>query len=398
MSSNTQVAQKATEENSPMLAIKSMLLSKSAKKRFSAVLPNEKELQEYLSHTVVYISHVPELWNCSHDSIMQAAIDGANFGLVPNKLLGHADIIARRNKKKGCMEATYQIGYKGYIQKFFEAGWTVDVGLVTVNEMNDPNHWVEQRGTKVIIQHFPKYDERPTKENIALAYATARKPGFEPIAVVMRREEIEQIENAIQGGSVWKSKIRDTDYGEQCKKTAVRRLSKVTPVKAVNMMNAWEGEREGQIIKDITPVSVGEMGGKLAIMADKGGNADSLHGGADTPEPSPPAADTPPAEEGKEPSAPPAEEAAPIEEPPSSLFTTAPDGTIQLYIDGKAAKKTFEAPGDAGAYLFGVMKKRTQRSSRENLFDENIGLIALLEEAEELDLIDKLKNLIEEGE
>lgn len=246
--------------------ISSYLSSNKIKARLAQALGKKANIEEFLSNVLIEIGRSDDLKACSYDSILQCAIDSANFGLVPNKTLGHAWLIPYNNynkaTKKSTKEAQLQIGYKGYIKKFLENGMNVEVETVT-NEEIEKSCFEEIRGSDPKITHKPIRTEMRTEENIALAYAIGRKKGFEDIIEVMGVEDIKEAakqefydtsakKKVRQLKGAWISKDRLTDFGEMCRKTVLRRLAKFSGIDVVQKMSSYEGERD-KVLKDVTP-------------------------------------------------------------------------------------------------------------------------------------------------
>jgi len=219
------------------------LKQESVKTRLSQALGAKANIDEFLSNVLVEIGKSPALQACTIDSILQCAIDSANFGLIPNKQLGHAYLIPYAK------ECTLQIGYKGYIKKFAENGMTIDAEIVTKREVAE-ERFKETRGSSPYIFHEPIREGVRTKTDIALVYAIGKKAGVADTIAVMSLEEVIAVSKT--KGSVWKSTERDTDYGQMCLKTVIRRLSKLVGIDVVTRMSSYEGEKEEYISKNRT--------------------------------------------------------------------------------------------------------------------------------------------------
>ncbi len=237
--------------------VKAFLESEIVQKRVIDAYGVSEMGKKAINAVLMLVAKDENLRNCSKESILQAIIDAANFGLIPNKLSGHAYLIPYKG------EASLQIGYKGYVKKFDEEGWTVEVEAVTKQEI-EQGYFKEVRGTTTLIEHYPMRDTIQTSENIAICYAIAKKLGREPIVAVMSIDTILEAAKTQVGWvkgqkgvkemglkGVWVSEDRETDFAEMCKKTVIRRLAKNCPIEVVNMMSAYEGERD--TLKDVTP-------------------------------------------------------------------------------------------------------------------------------------------------
>jgi len=239
------------------------------KERIQQALGNKANIEEFLSNILVEIGKNTKLMQCTFDSILQCAIDSANFGLIPNKQLGHAYLIPYENSYKDesgkwqkRMECQLQIGYKGYIKKFSEYGMNIEVELVTTEE-EENGRFEESRGSNPYIKHMPLRKGIRTEKNIYCCYAIGRCDGRKDIMAVMSLDDIKEAAKTEQWNSdtrqkekslkgAWVNNARETDFGEMCKKTLIRRLSKISDIDVVNKISSYEGERDDKFI-NVTP-------------------------------------------------------------------------------------------------------------------------------------------------
>lgn len=70
----------------------------------------------FISSIISAVQTTPALQECSNQSIVSAALLGEALNLSPSPQLGQFYMVPFDNKKKGCKEAQFQLGYKGYIQ------------------------------------------------------------------------------------------------------------------------------------------------------------------------------------------------------------------------------------------------------------------------------------------
>ncbi len=239
--------------------IKREIFSPKTLKGFEALLPKNFDVKQFCGSLWLEVQNNPKLQNCNN--ILDLARDCANFGLLPNTLSGQCYFIPFKDKDK-VYKAKLIIGYKGYITKLEEAGYTIECELVTKEEI-EQERFQEIRGSEVSIIHRPLRNGIRDRANIALAYAIVRKEGLSPTITVLSKEEIEEIAKTEkwvgdlktrQLGNVWTQNQRLTDYGQMCLKTVIRNVAKKVNLAISNEMSAYEGKRDEQI-KDVTPLS-----------------------------------------------------------------------------------------------------------------------------------------------
>jgi recombination protein RecT len=243
-----------------------------AEKSLSAVLPKNFDVKKFMATLWMEVQKTPKLAEC--ENLLEIARDVASFGLIVGGQAQQAYLIPF-NKKfkdgnawKSKMIAQLIIGYKGYITKLEEAGYTVEVEIVTKKEL-DEGRFEEIRGSETKIIHKPIREGIRDRDNIALAYCIIKGNGTSPVISVLSKEEIEEMAKTDQYntttkekekklGNVWTQNQRLTDYGQMCIKTVIRNCVKKVNLRIANEMSAYEGEKEKEMI-DITPSKTADI-------------------------------------------------------------------------------------------------------------------------------------------
>ena len=417
-----QTAQTNTEivETKKPRTIKQWLQTESFMERLEMAVGDERMAEKFVSSVLLEVARNPQLEHCTPASIMECVIDSANYGLIPNKLAGQAWLIPYNNSYKvdgnwvKKLECTLQVGYKGYVNKFAENGWVVEVELVTIKEMEE-GRFTEIRGSNPGITHSPIRDETiRVRDNIALGYAVARSHGMPSIYAVMTRKEIEsaaKYEKAHAKGA-WKAQDRETDYAEMCKKTVIRRLGKHCPISIVNEISSYEGEQEERILKDVTPEPEDKPDSKMSHINTGQPDEDGVIDGSavEIPDEAPA---SPAASEGEigfehteeeilqmsE-----AEKQAAVEASNKAQESTdageAPvgaNGIVEIFSGKEWSEKNFDSLRGAASYLMAIMKNRNHKKSRQTIYGQNQDLQKALIAANEMNLIEDFAALISEG-
>lgn len=235
-------------------------------KAFKAVLPSNFNVQKFIATFCLEVQKNEKLALC--DNLIEVGRDVANFGLVIGGLANQAHIIPYYNYKTKKYSAQLIIGYRGYIAKLEEAGYFIECELVT-NEEIEGDRYEEIRGSNPQIIHRPIRKGVRKRENIASAYCIATSSTGAQIISSLSKEDIEEMAKTSQWteredgkktreialSNIWLNKDRETDYGQMCLKTVIRNLAKKINLKIVNEMSAYEGKRDEEIMKDVTPKS-----------------------------------------------------------------------------------------------------------------------------------------------
>lgn len=74
----------------------------------------------------------PLLQDCDPATILSGALLGESLGLSPSPQLGQYYLVPFNNTKKGCKDAQFQLGYKGYIQLALRSGYYKRLNVFSV--------------------------------------------------------------------------------------------------------------------------------------------------------------------------------------------------------------------------------------------------------------------------
>ena len=233
-------------------------------KYFEAVLPKNFDVNKFMATLSLEVQKNPKLGQCTN--LIEVAKDVASFGLIIGGLANQSYLIPFNKKYKdgnnwkSVMTAQLIIGYRGYITKLEEAGYTVEAEIVT-NEEVEKGFFKELRGSETKIMHSPIRTGVRSRTNIALAYCIIKHKENPPVISVFSKEEIEEMaktekfidENGKKSkvrelGNVWTQNQRETDYGQMCIKTVIRNAVKKVNLQIANEMSAYEGKRDSEIV------------------------------------------------------------------------------------------------------------------------------------------------------
>ena len=104
------------------------------KKLINNTLRDPKKADRFVASIVTAVSVNPALQECESASIVSAALLGETLGLSPSPQLGHFYMVPFDNKKKGVKQATFQLGYKGYLQLAIRSGNYKRINVLAIKE------------------------------------------------------------------------------------------------------------------------------------------------------------------------------------------------------------------------------------------------------------------------
>lgn len=109
------------------------LTQDAVKKQINSVVGG-KNGTRFISSIVSAVQTTPALQECTNPSILSAALLGEALNLSPSPQLGQFYMVPFDNKKKGCKEAQFQLGYKGYIQLAIRSGYYKKLNVLSIKE------------------------------------------------------------------------------------------------------------------------------------------------------------------------------------------------------------------------------------------------------------------------
>ena len=233
---------KGTAEEKPakQKTLKELLEGEAFKAQVAKTLPAHLGAERFIRVAMTAMMRVPKLAQCEQASFFKCLLDLSAMGLEPDGR--HAHLIPRENRKRGVVECTLIVDYKGLVALAMRGGQVQNIHADVVCE-ND----VFKYNLGEIVAH--EIDFRKPRGKVYAAYAIARFKDASPKCEVLGVEEVEAVRKRSRAGDdgPWV-----TDWNEMAKKTAFRRLSKWLPLSA-EVVDAMEkdGDRidtEGVIV------------------------------------------------------------------------------------------------------------------------------------------------------
>lgn len=201
----------------------------AAQKQITSLLNGDTEKARRFVAASLVVASDASLSGCSPDSIIQALIGVAMLDVSIDKNFGHAYLIPY----KGGVQL--QIGYKGYIQLLFRAGWLVKAFPV----FNCDEFSISFDGWDNKVNFIPALDDRDEGdkkwcyENLRGVYVVSRHADTkDEFSIFVNKSVIEKSRmasqnqnNAKQPENIWKDW-----YVEMAMGKAIKKLSKTLPI------------------------------------------------------------------------------------------------------------------------------------------------------------------------
>lgn len=209
-------------------------------------LPSVITPERFTRIALTAVSSNAKLADCTPTSFVGALMNAAQLGLEPNTPLGQAYLIPFMNNRKGCMEAQFQIGYKGLIDLAHRSGEFQTIYAEAVHENDEFDYAL---GDDPHITHKPVLKNRG---QVIAYYAVYKLVNGGQGLVVMSKEDIEQ--HARKYSKSYNSGPWRTDFDAMAKKTVIKQLLKYAPIKTEFARNISTDEAVTNASKSDDPI------------------------------------------------------------------------------------------------------------------------------------------------
>ena len=124
--SNTAVARRP--------AFSMLINTESYQQAINNALQDPKRAQRFIASITSAVAINTDLQNCDAATILSGALLGESLGLSPSPQLGQFYLVPFNNSKKGCKDAQFILGYKGYIQLALRSGYYKKLNVLSIKE------------------------------------------------------------------------------------------------------------------------------------------------------------------------------------------------------------------------------------------------------------------------
>ena len=239
MSDPTSPQSTAVATTSAKRTFQQLVESDTFKAQIMAALPTHLTPERFIRVLMTATIKNPKLLECTQESMFKGIFDCAAAGLEIDGRRAH--LVPFRNNKKGIMEATLILDYKGIAELVLRSGVvsTIHADVVCENDIFEEN-----RGQ--VIKHT--IDRKKERGDMYAVYCIiVMKDGGEKCEV-MGKHEVDAIRRRSKSANdgPWV-----TDYSEMAKKTVFKRASKWVPL-SPEIRNVLEQEEDNDPI-NVTP-------------------------------------------------------------------------------------------------------------------------------------------------
>lgn len=211
-------------------------------KLLNNTLKDPADVKRFVSSLTSAVAINPALQECDPSTILSAALLGNSLGLSPSPQLGQYYMVPYDNKKRGCKEAQFQLGYKGYIQLALRSGYykRLNVMAVKPGELKKYDPFLEEIELELMDDEIA----REKAKSIGYVAMFEYMNGFRKI-LYWSREKMEA--HALRYSKGYAAKkgytFWEKDFDAMAFKTMLRQLISKWGIMSIDLQTAFEEDR-----------------------------------------------------------------------------------------------------------------------------------------------------------
>lgn len=204
-----------------------------------------KKGEQFVADVVALVRNNPALASCDQVSLVASCLQAQTLGLSLNGAMGQAWVVPFEDRKTGTVKATFQIGYKGFVQLAIRSGQYRKLNVLAVKsgELVSWNPLEEE----ISIELIPDEAERAKAETIGYYAMFEYLNGFRK-AMFWSKEKMQ--EHAKQYSQAYRTDLRkgwtnsfwSKDFDSMAIKTMLRQLISKWGAVSVEMQTALEAD------------------------------------------------------------------------------------------------------------------------------------------------------------
>ena len=218
-----------------------MISTDGYQKMINNALKDPDRAKRFIASITSAVAANPMLQECDPSTILSGALQGEALNLSPSPQLGQYYLVPFNNTKKGCKDAQFQLGYKGYVQLALRSGYYKKLNVLAIKEGElirfDPLN--EEIEVNLIQDEL----EREAKKTIGYYAMFEYLNGFRK-AMYWSRDKMEA--HAIKYSKGYAAKkgytFWEKDFDAMGYKTMLRQLISKWGIMSIEMQQAFEAD------------------------------------------------------------------------------------------------------------------------------------------------------------
>ena len=232
-----------------------MISTPSYQKMINNTLKDPARVRRFVSSITSAVATNPMLQECDPATILSGALLGESLNLSPSPQLGQYYLVPFNNTKKGCKDAQFQLGYKGYVQLALRSGYykRLNVMAVKQGELKSWNPLTEE----ITLDLMEDEIARENAPSIGYVASFEYLNGFSK-TIYWSREKMEA--HALRYSKGYAAKkgytFWEKDFDAMAFKTMLRQLISKWGVMSIDLQSAFEAD---SIAEDTDYMQVGQI-------------------------------------------------------------------------------------------------------------------------------------------
>lgn len=218
----------------------SFMTSGVVQKKVNDILGDEKDGKRFISAIVSAVNNNPQLKECDNSSILSGALLGESLNLSPSPQLGQYYLVPFNDKSRGQV-ATFQMGYKGYIQLAIRSGQYKKLNVLAIKEGELIKY--DPLDEEIEVQLIDDEEKRENTKTIGYYAMFEYTNGFRK---TMYWSKAKMEKHALQYSKGYQAKkgytFWEKDFDAMAFKTMLRQLISKWGIMSIDLQNAYEGD------------------------------------------------------------------------------------------------------------------------------------------------------------
>ena len=216
-----------------------MISTAGYQKLINNTIKDPAKAQRFVASITSAVALNPTLQECDPATILSGALQGEALGLTPSPQLGQYYLVPFNNTKKGCKDAQFQMGYKGYIQLALRSGYYKSLNVLAVKpgELKKWNPLTEE----IEIELMEDELAREKAESIGYVAMFEYLNGFRK-TIYWSRQKMEA--HALRYSKGYAAKkgytFWEKDFDAMAYKTMLRQLISKWGIMSIDLQTAFE--------------------------------------------------------------------------------------------------------------------------------------------------------------
>lgn len=218
----------------------SFITSNAITQKINNIIGDDKKGARFISSIVSAVNNNPVLKECDNQSIISGALLGESLNLSPSPQLGQYYLVPFADKDRGKV-ATFQMGYKGYIQLAIRSGQYKKLNVLAIKEGELIKY--DPLNEEIEVQLIEDEEKRENAKTIGYYAMFEYVNGFRK---TMYWSKAKMEKHALQYSKGYQAKkgytFWEKDFDGMAYKTMLRQLISKWGIMSIDMQQAFEGD------------------------------------------------------------------------------------------------------------------------------------------------------------